>query len=108
MTEWTRRSAHAAHDDLIDLVAELTVGPSSLVRSVRTQRRRKLRLIPLPPSGPTYWTSKGYPMPDRATCQHHDGRNQRKCGKPSRLYYPQDNGSQPALCVEHAREQSKR
>ena len=27
--------------------------------------------------------------------------------RPSRIYYPSDNGAQPALCVQHAREQTR-
>jgi hypothetical protein len=68
-------------------------------------RHATARRIPITTPGPTYWTITKYLMPERATCSHRASRNQPRCGKPSRLYYPPDNGSQPALCVQHAKEQ---
>jgi hypothetical protein len=62
---------------------------------------RRLRLIPVPPPGPTYWVTTGHPMADGAMCSWRDGRA--RCRRPTRLRYPGDDG-QPSLCVEHARE----
>jgi hypothetical protein len=103
VTSWTRRAAHATRSELMDWFEG--IGEDAILTRPTVPPRTPTRVVPVPPPSPTYWTLWSYPMPDRARCQHRDSRNAPRCGKPSRIYYPQDNGSQPALCVQHAKEQ---